>query len=96
MLSVIFRYANFKEIFQDFKNTNEKFDLPAYLNSLMDASLQWEDVQWLKKITKLPIILKGIMTAEDAVLAVKASVDGILVSNHGGRQLDGTHATVNI
>ncbi|PIK52157.1 putative hydroxyacid oxidase 1 isoform X1 [Apostichopus japonicus] len=49
----------------------------------------WEDLAWLKTQTKLPIVLKGILTAKAAKLAVKAGVDGILVSSHGGRQLVG-------
>jgi 4-hydroxymandelate oxidase len=50
--------------------------------------LTWESLAWLRSITSLPILLKGILTAEDAVLAVEHGVDGIVVSNHGGRQLD--------
>jgi isopentenyl diphosphate isomerase/L-lactate dehydrogenase-like FMN-dependent dehydrogenase len=50
--------------------------------------LTWESLSWLRSITSLPILLKGILTAEDAVLAVEHGVDGIVVSNHGGRQLD--------
>jgi (S)-2-hydroxy-acid oxidase len=54
----------------------------------------WKDVKWLKSYTKLPIILKGILTGEDAKLAVEYGADAILVSNHGGRRLDGVPATV--
>ncbi len=50
--------------------------------------LTWESLLWLRSITSLPILLKGILTAEDAVLAVEHGVDGIVVTNHGGRQLD--------
>jgi isopentenyl diphosphate isomerase/L-lactate dehydrogenase-like FMN-dependent dehydrogenase len=56
--------------------------------------LTWADVDWLRSFSKLPIIAKGIMTAEDAELAVEHGVAAILVSNHGGRQLDGCLATV--
>ncbi|HJT56914.1 MAG TPA: alpha-hydroxy acid oxidase [Ktedonobacteraceae bacterium] len=56
--------------------------------------LTWESLSWLRSITSLPIILKGILTAEDAVLAVKHGVDGIVVSNHGGRQLDTSIASI--
>ncbi|HZU66870.1 MAG TPA: alpha-hydroxy acid oxidase [Ktedonobacteraceae bacterium] len=52
------------------------------------VTLTWESLSWLRSITSLPIILKGILTAEDAVLAVEHGVDGIVVTNHGGRQLD--------
>ncbi len=54
----------------------------------------WATVDWLRSITKLPILLKGILTAEDALLAVERGVDGIIVSNHGGRQLDGAIASI--
>lgn len=50
--------------------------------------LSWQDVDWLRSITSLPIILKGILTAEDALLALEHGAAGIVVSNHGGRQLD--------
>lgn len=49
----------------------------------------WETLDWLRSITKLPIVLKGILTAEDALLALEHDIQGIIVSNHGGRQLDG-------
>ncbi len=67
----------------------------AYVHDLFDATLSWEAVEWLRSRTKLPIILKGIMTGEDAALAVRSGVDGIVVSNHGGRQLDGAAATID-
>ena len=51
---------------------------------------------WFRLVTKLPVILKGILTAEDARLAVQHGVDGIIVSCHGGRQLDTVPATVRI
>jgi isopentenyl diphosphate isomerase/L-lactate dehydrogenase-like FMN-dependent dehydrogenase len=57
--------------------------------------LTWDDVAWLKKTTKLPIGLKGIMTVRDAKRAVEEGVDIIWVSNHGGRQLDHTQASVD-
>jgi 4-hydroxymandelate oxidase len=61
-----------------------------------DASLTWEDVAWLRSLSPLPILLKGIVTAEDTRLAVEAGVAGIVVSNHGGRQLDGATATLDV
>jgi 4-hydroxymandelate oxidase len=57
--------------------------------------LTWDDVAWLKKTTKLPVGLKGIMTVRDAKRAVEAGVDIIWVSNHGGRQLDHTQASID-
>jgi len=57
--------------------------------------LTWESLSWLRSITSLPILVKGILTAEDAVLAVEHGVTGIIVSNHGGRQLDTALASVD-
>jgi len=68
--------------------------MAARVHDLMDQSLTWDAVGWLRSITKLPIVLKGIVRADDARRAVDAGVDGIVVSNHGGRQLDGGEATV--
>jgi len=65
-----------------------------YTQSLIDPKLTWDTITWLKSFTKLPVILKGILTGEDAKLVVQHGVDGIIVSNHGGRQLDGILATV--
>jgi len=61
--------------------------------------ISWDDVRWLKRETvckDLPLIIKGIMTAEDAVLAVEAGADGIMVSNHGGRQQDCCLGTIDV
>lgn len=57
-------------------------------------ALTWKDVEWLKSQTKLPIILKGILRGSDAVKAIDYGVDGIIVSNHGGRQLDGVCSSI--
>jgi isopentenyl diphosphate isomerase/L-lactate dehydrogenase-like FMN-dependent dehydrogenase len=58
-----------------------------------DAMLTWDDIGWIRERTPgMPLLLKGIVTAEDAELAVAAGVDGIVVSNHGGRQMDGSPA----
>jgi L-lactate dehydrogenase (cytochrome) len=58
------------------------------ISSFIDTSLSWKDLPFFRSITKMPIILKGVQTGEDAVLTYKAGMDGIVVSNHGGRQLD--------
>ena len=60
-----------------------------------DASLSWDHLTWLRTVTKLPIVLKGICTYADAKLAVQAGVAAVWVSNHGGRQLDGSAATLD-
>ncbi|CAK4033524.1 FMN-dependent dehydrogenase [Lecanosticta acicola] len=64
------------------------------MGSYIDASLNWSDLVWLRKATKLPIVLKGIGNAEDALLAASYGVDGIVVSNHGGRSLDTTSPAI--
>ncbi|MBI1730407.1 alpha-hydroxy-acid oxidizing protein [Candidatus Acetothermia bacterium] len=70
--------------------------LAAYSVTTMDPSLSWKDLDWLRSVSDLPILLKGIMTPEDALMAVGHGVDGIIVSNHGGRQLDGAPATIEV
>ena len=68
--------------------------LEVVVQRLFDQSLTWDALAWLKSITALPIVVKGILTAEDALLAVEHGAAGIIVSNHGGRQLDGVPATI--
>ncbi|KAK9370352.1 FMN-dependent dehydrogenase [Lipomyces kononenkoae] len=63
--------------------------------NVIDPALKWHDIMWLKGITTMQVWVKGVMTAEDAELAVQAGVDGIWVSNHGGRQLDGCLPTLH-
>ncbi|KHJ82899.1 hypothetical protein OESDEN_17406 [Oesophagostomum dentatum] len=65
-----------------------------YVANQIDATLDWKMVEWVISNTKLPVILKGVMRADDAEEAVKKGVQGIIVSNHGGRQLDSAPATV--
>jgi lactate 2-monooxygenase len=60
-----------------------------------NTALTWRDIPFLRKHTSLPIILKGILHPEDAARAVDAAVDGLVVSNHGGRQVDGAIATLD-
>jgi isopentenyl diphosphate isomerase/L-lactate dehydrogenase-like FMN-dependent dehydrogenase len=66
----------------------------AYVHDLFDPSLTWRDVDWLRTQTKLPLLLKGVMTAEDTQCSVDSGAHAVVVSNHGGRQLDGVSATV--
>ena len=55
----------------------------------IDKSLKWEDLAWIRETSSVPIVLKGVQTAEDVMMAVEYGVDGVLLSNHGGRSLDG-------
>ncbi|XP_068135727.1 2-Hydroxyacid oxidase 1 [Hyperolius riggenbachi] len=70
--------------------------LAVYVSQAIDASIKWDDIEWLKGLTSLPIVAKGILRAEDAKEAVRHGVSGILVSNHGARQLDGVPATLDV
>ncbi len=66
----------------------------AYASSLLDPTLTWDAIAWLRSETKLPIVVKGIISGEDAALAVEAGAAAIVVSNHGGRQLDACEPTL--
>ena len=70
--------------------------LSDYINTQFDPALSWDDVAWLRSVWDGPIILKGIQTVADAVLAADAGVEAIALSNHGGRQLDGSPATFSL
>ncbi|XP_042039871.1 (S)-2-hydroxy-acid oxidase GLO1-like [Salvia splendens] len=59
-----------------------------------DSTLSWKDVKWLQSITSMPILVKGVLTAEDARIVVQSGAAGIIVSNHGGRQLDYVPSTI--
>lgn len=72
----------------------EHSGLAAYFARLQDDNLTWDDVEWLRSITKLPILVKGVARGDDANLAVESGVAGIIVSNHGGRQLDTARPTI--
>jgi L-lactate dehydrogenase (cytochrome) len=58
------------------------------ISSFIDPALSWKDIPWFKSITRMPIILKGVQRVEDVLRAVEAGVDGVVLSNHGGRQLE--------
>ncbi|CAF1273178.1 unnamed protein product [Adineta steineri] len=60
-----------------------------------DSALSWKDLDWIRSITSLPLILKGIMHPDDAITALKHGIQGIIVSNHGGRQLDSSLSTID-
>lgn len=66
---------------------------PATLQELLAQAPTWEDVEWLRASTRLPLLLKGVLHPHDAREAVRHGVDGLIVSNHGGRVLDGAVAT---
>ena len=89
--------ANFISFYEASSLATDKHEsgLHRYTQSLIDPSLSWETIDWVRGITKLPILLKGILTRDDAYEALQHGVQGIVVSNHGARQLDGVPATVS-
>jgi L-lactate dehydrogenase (cytochrome) len=70
--------------------------LAEYVNTQFDPKLTWKDIDWLRSIWEGPIVIKGIQTVEDAVLCAEAGADGIVISNHGGRQLDDAPPTLEL
>jgi L-lactate dehydrogenase (cytochrome) len=72
------------------------FALSPYVNSLFDPAVTWKDVEWMRRLWKGPLAVKGVMTAEDARLAVEHGADAVIVSNHGGRQLDGAPGSLEV
>ncbi|KAK1237773.1 hypothetical protein MKX07_003609 [Trichoderma sp. CBMAI-0711] len=66
------------------------------ISTFIDPSLSWADIPWFKSITKMPIILKGVQRVEDVLKAVDAGVQGVVLSNHGGRQLDFARSGIEI
>ncbi len=65
------------------------------LSTYPNLALTWDDLDWLRGLTTLPLLVKGVLTAEDALAARERGVDGIIVSNHGGRQVDGAVASLD-
>ncbi len=61
-----------------------------------DPAATWKDLEWIKSACDLPVVAKGVMTGEDVELCVEAGADGVIVSNHGGRHLDNTLATIEV
>ena len=71
-------------------------DFHAALGAVVDPTITWGDLEWLASLSELPLVVKGIQTAEDAALACRQGVAGLVVSNHGGRQLDGVSASLDV
>ncbi len=70
--------------------------LAAYVGCMFDPSLSWTDFAWLRSLSDLPVLVKGVVHPEDARLAVEHGAAGVIVSNHGGRQLDTAPATLDV
>lgn len=67
--------------------------LQRYIESIWDAGLTWEAIDWIRSVSPLPVVIKGVLSPDDARIAVSHGVQGMIVSNHGGRQLDGAIST---
>jgi 4-hydroxymandelate oxidase len=80
---------------RDLPQDVEGSGLAAYVASQQDDNLTWADVDWLGSISRLPVLVKGVLCAADARLAAEHGAAGVIVSNHGGRQLDTTLATID-
>ncbi len=80
----------------DFPPAPADSGLAAYVSSFLDPSVSWKDVDWLRSITRLPLLVKGIVRPDDALRAAEAGAAGVIVSNHGGRQLDTAPATIDV
>lgn len=66
-----------------------------YFAEQLDSSITWRDLEWLQSLSPLPLVLKGILRGDDATRAMECGAKAIVVSNHGGRQLDGAIASLD-
>ena len=85
---------HFKHFSNDISNSDSRPYFEQLTARLVNPKTTWESLDWLRSVTSLPIVLKGILRADDAREALKHDIQGIVVSNHGARQLDTVPATV--
>ncbi|MGI9624478.1 MAG: alpha-hydroxy acid oxidase [Acidimicrobiales bacterium] len=88
------RFANV--VGSDTDDGSDPISLSEHMRRQFDERLSWSDIEWFQSVWEGPIILKGIQTVDDALLAADAGVDAIALSNHGGRQLDGAPAPIDL
>lgn len=92
------KFANFEDDKSngvvDIEKDEKISGINKYVTNQFDPTLNWNDLKWLVKFTKLPVLVKGILTREDAILSVEFGASGIIVSNHGARQLDSVPAAI--
>ncbi|WOC16859.1 alpha-hydroxy acid oxidase [Pseudochrobactrum sp. MP213Fo] len=86
----------FRNIAGHAKGVSDLSSLSAWTAEQFDPKLNWDDVAWIKSLWGGPLILKGILDEEDAIMAAKSGADAIIVSNHGGRQLDGAPSSISM
>jgi L-lactate dehydrogenase (cytochrome) len=87
------RFGNLSHAVKEAKSLVEQL---AWTAGALDPSVTWKDLEWVREVWKGPLILKGVLDADDAREAVKTGADGIVVSNHGGRQLDAAASTISM
>jgi L-lactate dehydrogenase (cytochrome) len=75
---------------------DDMFTIASFVNSQFDPSVTWKDIDWVRSVWNGPLALKGILTGEDARLAAQHGVEAVIVSNHGGRQLDGVPSAISV
>ncbi|PLP59283.1 alpha-hydroxy-acid oxidizing enzyme [Mesorhizobium loti] len=90
------RRRTFRNIVGHVKGVGDLASLSSWTNEQFDPSLSWDDVEWIRQRWGGKLILKGILDKEDAVLAAKTGADAIIISNHGGRQLDGAPSSIAV
>jgi len=87
---------SFRNIEGHVKDAQDLSSLSVWTQKQFDEKLSWDDVEWIKQKWGGPLIIKGILDDRDAKLAVKSGADAIVVSNHGGRQLDGARSSISV
>ena len=87
---------SFRNIEGHVKDAQDLSSLSVWTQKQFDEKLSWDDVEWIKQKWGGPLILKGILDKKDAELAVKSGADALVVSNHGGRQLDGAPSSISV
>jgi L-lactate dehydrogenase (cytochrome) len=85
---------NFGNIVGHVQSVGDNSSLAEWIAGQFDPALNWDDVKWVRSVWKGPLILKGILDVDDAKLAAEHGADAIVVSNHGGRQLDGAPSSI--
>ena len=86
-------FGNLAGVVKDAKSLGA---LLHWTSTALDPSVTWKDLEWVRSIWKGPLILKGVLDPEDAIEAVKTGADGLVVSNHGGRQLDAARSSISV
>jgi L-lactate dehydrogenase (cytochrome) len=86
-------FGNLQGVVKDAKSLGA---LLAWTTTALDPSVTWKDLEWVRRLWKGPLILKGVLDPEDAKEAVATGADGLIVSNHGGRQLDAARSSISV